>query len=87
MYLLYVDESGDPGRNGSPYLILGAVALFEGKWLPLERDVRLLIDHYFPAPPRPSEIHLADLRKGKKEFRPQRGSAKQSAKRLLCPRA
>src|SRR5262245_57727996 len=68
MYLLYVDESGDPGPHGSHYLILGAVALFEGKWLPLERDLRLLIDRYFPAPPKPTEIHLADLRKGKKEF-------------------
>lgn len=69
MYLLYVDESGDPGPHGSPYLILGAVALFEGKWLPLERDLRLLIDRYFPASPKPTEIHLADLRKGKKQFR------------------
>lgn len=69
MYLLYVDESGDPGPAGSPYLILGGAALFEGKWLPLERDLRNLIDRYFPAPPKPTEIHLADLRKGKKEFR------------------
>ncbi len=69
MYLLYVDESGDPGVAGSPFLILGAAALFEGKWLSLERDLRALIDRYFTAPPKPTEIHLADLRKGKKEFR------------------
>lgn len=69
MYLLYVDESGDPGPAGSHFLILGASAIFEGKWLPLERDLRSLIDHYFPAPPKPSEIHLAELRKGKNEFR------------------
>lgn len=69
MYLLYVDESGDPGVHGSPFLVLGAAALFEGKWLHLERDLRNLIDRYFPIPPKPTEIHLADLRKGKNEFR------------------
>jgi len=84
MYLLYVDESGDPGRHGSPYLILGAVALFEGKWLPLERDLRLLIDRYFPAPPRPSEIHLADLRKGKKEFRALSAAQRNSLLNDFC---
>jgi hypothetical protein len=69
MYLLYVDESGDPGPAGSRFLILGAAALFEGKWLPVERDLRLLIDKYFPAGPKPAEIHMSELRKGKKEFR------------------
>lgn len=70
MYLLYVDESGDPGPNGSRFLVLGAAALFEGKWLPIERELRLLVDKYFPAGgPRPKEIHLSELRKGKKDFR------------------
>ena len=32
MYLSYVDESGDTGRNGSRHLLLGAAALFEGRW-------------------------------------------------------
>ena len=68
MYLLYVDESGDPGPTGSRFLILGAAALFEGKWLPVERELRVLIDKYFPAGPKPTEIHLSELRKGKKEF-------------------
>ena len=69
MYLLYVDESGDPGVAGSRFLILGAAAVFEGKWLPVEREIRTLIDRYFPAGPKPLEIHLSDLRKGKKGFR------------------
>ncbi len=68
-YLLYVDESGDPGIGGSSHLILGAAALFEGKWLPLENDLRLLIDRFFPAPPKPTEIHMADLRQGRGAFR------------------
>ena len=68
-YLLYVDESGDPGPHGSSHLILAAAALFEGKWLPLEKDLRVLIDRYFPAPPKPTEIHLAELRQGRGAFR------------------
>jgi hypothetical protein len=41
MYLLYVDESGDPGPAGSRFLVLGSAAIFEGKWLPVEREIRL----------------------------------------------
>ena len=69
MYLLYVDESGDPGPVGSQFLVLGAAAIFAGKWSPLERDLRNLINHHFPVGPQPSEIHLADLRSGRREFR------------------
>lgn len=68
-YLLYVDESGDPGIHGSSHLVLAGAALFEGKWLPLDRDLRTLIDRYFPAPPKPTEIHLAELRQGRGAFR------------------
>lgn len=68
-YLLYVDESGDPGIGGSSHLILAGAALFEGKWLPLERDLRLLIDRFFPAPQKPSEIHMAELRHGRGAYR------------------
>lgn len=69
MYLLYVDESGDPGPHGSDYLLLGAAALFEGKWLHIEQEIRSLIHQYFPATPRPDEIHFAPLRQGKPPFR------------------
>ena len=78
MYLLYVDESGDPGPNGSDFLLLGAAALFEGKWLHVEHDTRGLIDQYFPSGPRPAELHFALLRQGRREYRrltrPQRDS-------------
>jgi hypothetical protein len=69
MYLLYVDESGDPGRSGFRYLVLGAAAVFEGKWLPVESEIRSLLERYFPSGARPLEIHMSELRKGKKEFR------------------
>ena len=69
MYLCYVDESGDPGPNGSPYLILGAAVVFEGKWLSLDQEIESLISRHFPSPPRPTEIHLASLVAGKREYR------------------
>jgi hypothetical protein len=73
MYLLYVDESGDSGdptnSGSSQFLILGAAALFEGKWSSVDRDLRSLIDRFFPQPPRPKEIHLTDLRSGRKAYR------------------
>ena len=69
MYLLYVDESGDPGAAGSDFLLLGAAALFEGKWLHVDQEIRALISTYFPSDPRPRELHFTHLRQGRREFR------------------
>ena len=84
MYLLYVDESGDPGEHGSQFLILAGAAIFEGKWSPLERDLRFLIDRFFPVPPKPTEIHLAELRRGKKEFRRLTASQRKDLLKEFC---
>lgn len=70
MYLSYVDESGDTGINGSRHLLLGAAALFEGRWSYAQRDVQNLLQRYFPAPPRPREIHCTDVRGGREAFAP-----------------
>jgi hypothetical protein len=70
MYVCYVDESGDPGRRGSEYLLLGAAALFEGRWRNVRNDLdHLLVTHFPDALRRPAEIHMAELRKGKGPFR------------------
>lgn len=84
MYLLYVDESGDPGQYGSSHLVLGAVALFEGKWRYLDADLRNLIDRYFPTSPKPSEIHLAPLRSGKQEYRALDAATRQKLLDEFC---
>src|SRR5688500_2843319 len=68
MYLLYIDESGDPGPRGSDYLVLGGAALFEGKWRNIEEEIRQLIDRYFPSDPKPTEIRLAELNGGKGRY-------------------
>ena len=69
MYLLYVDESGDPGERGSDYLILGAVALFEGKWQEISDKIDGVVSRYFPGGNKPGELHFTELRSGKGEFR------------------
>ncbi len=69
MYICYIDESGDPGPHGSSHLLLGAAALFEGQWGYLRRELELMLAAYFPNGPSPNEIHLAELRSGKKEYR------------------
>lgn len=68
MYLSYVDESGDTGLRGSRHLLLGAAVLFEGRWSYAHSDIQNLLSSYFPAAPRPKEIHCTDVRGGRNEF-------------------
>lgn len=70
MFLCYVDESGDTGRRpiSSRHLLLGAAALFEGRWTYVRDDLQRLLAKYFPAPPRPPEIHATEIRRGKGLF-------------------
>ena len=69
MNLLYVDESGDTGKTGTDHLVLGAAALFEGKWRHLRGALAGLLSKYYPDPAkRPAEVHCAHLRSGKGLF-------------------
>jgi hypothetical protein len=63
MYILYVDESGDPGiGKGSQFLNLTGCAVFEGQWWRIDSNLKDLISRYFAAPLNPpSEIHAVDL--------------------------
>ena len=89
MYLCYVDESGDTGqgRGCSRHLLLGAAALFEGRWSYVQKDFEDLLTHWFPIPPRPREIHSSDVRAGRNEFaalqRPQRQALLSDAYRIV----
>lgn len=65
MYLCYVDESGDTGLTGSKHLLLGAALLFEGRWAYAKADLDSLVTRYFPTPPRPTEIHCTEVRRGR----------------------
>jgi len=84
MYLCYVDESGDCGRNGSNYLILAGASLFCGQWRPVRRQLDDLILKFFPNPPHPTEIHLAELRSGRDVFRALSKQQRQELIRDFC---
>jgi hypothetical protein len=71
-------------RSGSRHLLLGAAALFEGKWRRLKTDIESLLARYFPnAADRPPEIHCSDVRRGRNQHskldRPQRARLLQDA--------
>ncbi len=69
MNLLYVDESGDTGKSGTDHLVLGAAALFEGKWRHLRGALQGVLKKHFPdASKRPLEIHASHVRSGKGLF-------------------
>ena len=84
MYLCYVDESGDPGPNGSKFLILTGAALFEGKWQHLQRDLLLLGQKYWPGDDSKKEFHLNELRSGKGIFRVLSEVQRQNLQNDLC---
>jgi len=72
VYLLYLDESGDPSPKpgASNFFVLGAAALFEGKWAELDQQFRRLIERFFPDESRrPREIHMDCLHHGRGHFR------------------
>ena len=54
MYLCYIDESGDPGVNGSRHLVLVGTAIFEGKWSSLRQDLVKQLVECFDREPRES---------------------------------
>lgn len=49
-------------------MLLGAAALFEGRWWNAQQELSAVITKHFPTPPRPQEIHCTDVRRGKHEF-------------------
>lgn len=48
MFLLYVDESGDPPNMNEQYFVLGGVALFERQAYFLNKELDDLQEHYLP---------------------------------------
>lgn len=68
MHLIYIDESGNTGRNladpSQPVFVLGALVVPETSWLALERDLEQAIADHGPASPHEYEIHGGDIRQG-----------------------
>jgi hypothetical protein len=61
MYLLYVDESGDPNNPKDNHFVLGGVAVFERQIYHLSEALNQLQQQFFPTITEPIEFHASDI--------------------------
>ncbi len=64
MYILYLDESGNPDEPADKHFVLGGLAVFERTTFYLTRAVDELQEKYFPTAP-PVDFHANVIRSGK----------------------
>lgn len=64
MYLLYLDESGNPDDPADKHFVLGGVAVFERTTFFLSQAVDQVQEKHFPGLP-PIEFHASHIRNGK----------------------
>lgn len=74
MNLVYLDESGNTGKNlgdsQQPVFVLGALIVPEAKWLPVEKFLETALRVHLPgSQDEPVEIHAGDLRQGTGVFK------------------
>lgn len=62
MYLLYVDESGDPTDKSQEYFVMGAVSVFERQTYFLSEEFDKVQEKWFPGTVEPIEFHTFDIR-------------------------
>ena len=78
MYIVYLDESGNPnGRNsGQDNFVLGGIAVHEGQIRSLSESLDAIQSRYFSDISVPIEFHATEINSGKNRFhrltRPQR---------------
>lgn len=63
MYLLYLDESGNPDNPADRHFVLGGVAIFERATFFVNRDLDDLQRKYWPSAP-PIDFHASQIRAG-----------------------
>ena len=70
MYLLYLDESGDPySWDYYDTFVLGGVAVFEGEVNGLAEGLDQIQSRWFPDIPVPLNLHASHIYNGKDRFR------------------
>jgi len=71
MHILYVDESGDGGLvpGSSRHLVLCGVAMHEGQWRSLTRQLDEIQTRNFPTAGAFLEFHASEMRTGARSFR------------------
>lgn len=69
MYILYLDESGDPNAwDIQSHFVLGAVAVFEGQVRNLADQLDNIQRQFFPERQIPVAFHATDIRGGHGAF-------------------
>lgn len=70
MYILYLDESGDPnGWDNQDNFVMGGVAVFEGEVYALNKQLDEIQKSCFPGVSIPLAFHAAEIRSGRGRFR------------------
>ena len=74
MHLIYLDESGNTGRDlgesQQPIFVLGALIVPEACWQGLEHDLEKALEKRFPVIAEGgAEVHAADIRAGRGSFK------------------
>lgn len=64
MYLLYLDESGNPDDAADKHFVLAGAAVHEDRTFYLSRDLDAIQNKHFPGSP-PIEFHASAIRSGK----------------------
>lgn len=64
MYILYLDESGNPDDAADRNFVIGGMAVFERQTFFLSRAVDAIQEKYFPGRP-PVDFHASHIRAGK----------------------
>ncbi|MBI1724596.1 MAG: DUF3800 domain-containing protein [Candidatus Tectomicrobia bacterium] len=77
MYLLYLDESGNPDDPSDRHFVLAGAAVFELTTFHLSQEMERLQQSYFPGI-QPVEFHAAAIRNGKGFWRNQDRSRRDS---------
>ncbi len=67
MYLLYIDESGDPNNPNEKHFVMGGVAVFERQIYYLSQALDEVQRHFFPDKTDPIEFHASDMYRRNKE--------------------
>ncbi len=70
MYLLYLDESGDPfSWDEWSTFVLAGVAVFEGEVNKVVQQMNAIQNQFFPEIPVPLNLHASHIHNGKGRFR------------------
>ena len=81
MYLLYVDESGNPKNPNDEYFVLGSVAIYETRAYHLSRAIDEVQEKWFPSSSESIEFHAAEIFNRKCE--PWRSLSKEQCRSIL----